>query len=133
MEILKEYGWIYYINGSNDVNKCGKWMYFFGDKDIAAKLCEKAVKDNIVVQSKHTDDTTGVACFYLNFDDIESHKKVIKYFLDNNLIRRTKAGKLYNIPFKFDNQTRTGEYGDEFNAKIQLSDFIDLNTAEWIN
>ena len=52
-------------------------------------------------------------------------------FLDNNLIKRTKTGRLYNISFKYDDQTRAGEYGNEFKASIKLDDFLDLYTAEW--
>ena len=48
------------------------------------------------------------------------------------MIRKTKTGKLYNISFKLDNQTRAMEYGDKFKGKITLSDFINLETGEWI-
>jgi hypothetical protein len=134
MEIVKEFGWVYY--SGNDVqldrDKCGKWMYFFSDKKFIAKICEDVVKKNIVKHSKHTDDETGVACFYLNCDDIDTHKKIILYFIENNLISRTKSGRLYNISFKLDNQTRAGEYGDKFKSDIKLSNFVNLDTGEWL-
>lgn len=134
MEIIEKYGWIYYLGDDVqlDRDKCGKWMYFFSDKKFVAKICEDAVKKNIVKELKHTDDETGVACFYLNCDDIDTHKKIILYFIENNLISRTKSGRLYNISFKLDNQTRAGEYGDEFKSDIKLSNFVNLNTGEWI-
>lgn len=47
-------------------------------------------------------------------------------------MRRTKVGRLYNIPFKFDAQTYAGEYGDDFHAKICLADFVDLDTGEFL-
>lgn len=52
--------------------------------------------------------------------------------LENNLIRRTKTGRLYNISFKFDDQTLAGEYGSDFEGKIKLEQFVDLNTGEFI-
>ena len=78
------------------------------------------------------DDETGVIYFYLNGDDIENHRRVIRFMMDNELIQKTKAGRLYNISFKFDDQTRAGEYGADFKGVIKLAQFIDLNTGEWI-
>lgn len=134
MKIEKGFGWIYYIGDTSKLenDKCGKWMHFFNNKDFIAEICENAVKNNIVAESKHSDDDTGVACFYLNHDDIDTHKKVLSYFIENNLIRKTKTGRLYNISFKLDNQTRLGEYGDDFHSEIKLSSFINLDTGEWI-
>lgn len=75
---------------------------------------------------------TGVICFYLNGDDIENHKRVIQFMMDNDLIRKTKTGRYYNNSFKFDDQTRAGEYGADFEGKIKLDEFIDLKTGRWI-
>ena len=127
-------GWLFYVSEEAKTlnrEKCGKWMYFFDDRDFAAKICNDAVNTNVCVEAKHSDDANGVCCFYLNGDDIAAHKRVIQFFLDNNLIKRTKNGKLYNISFKYDNQTRNGEYGEDFVGSIKLEDFIDLNTGSW--
>ena len=127
-------GWVFYLGSDYseiDQDKCGKWMYFFGDKERAEKICRKAINEGVVCECKHSDENTGVACFYLNGDDIDGHKRVIQFFIDNDLIRRTKTGKLYNISFKYDNQTDNGEYGKDFKAEIKLDEFIDLNTGEW--
>lgn len=127
-------GWVFYIGDDHLLNddKCGKWMYFFSDRAHAENLCMEAVQKKIVAEAKHTDSSDGVACFYLNGDDLSGHKKILQYFLDNNLIRRTKTGKLYNISFKYDNQTRNREYGDRFQGEIKLAQFIDLSTGEWL-
>ena len=132
MRIVKQFGWIYYIGDDSKLvpEKAGKWMYFFDDKQFVVKICNDVVMNNIVVESKHSDEETGVACFYLNCDDIAAHKMVISYFIDNNLIRRTKAGRLYNISFKLDSQTLAHEYGENFHSDIKLSKFVDLNTGE---
>ena len=101
--------WVYYLGDESHIlerHKCGKWMYFFDDQEFAAEMCRQAVEENIVVRSKHSDADNGVSCFYLNGDDLEGHKKVIEFFLKNKLIKRTKAGNLHNISFKFDDQTR---------------------------
>lgn len=126
--------WTYYINGLPTLNehKTGKWMYFFGDKDRVKKLCKNAVNSGVVSEAKHSNAPSGVACFYLEYDDIATHKKVINFFLQNDMIQRTKSGKLYNISFKLDDQTRVGEYGDKFHGKITLSNFLNLNTGEWL-
>lgn len=128
--------WVYYVDESEakkfDDSKVGKWMYFFKDNDFAAKICEKAVADGVVAEAKHSNAPDGVICFYLNGDDIENHKRVIEFMLKYDLIRKTKAGKLYNESFKFDSQTRAHEYGTDFQGKLKLEQFIDLNTGEWV-
>lgn len=127
-------GWIFYLRSGHeslDKDKCGKWMYFFSDEEFADKICRTAVENEVCVEAKHSDSSEGVCCFYLNGDDKLAHRRVIGYFIENNLIRKTKAGKFYNISFKYDNQTIAGEYGPRFNGEIKLDEFIDLNTGEW--
>ena len=130
MLIKENVAWIYYINEDTRLTeKSGKWMYFFDNRSFVEKICERAVENHIVEQAKHSTANTGVACFYLNYDDIDTHRKIISYFLENNLIKKTKEGRLYDISFKLDEQTRAGEYGNDFHSKIKLSDFIGLNNA----
>lgn len=128
-------GWIFYLSGkenSLDKHKCGKLMYFFNNEEFAAHICEEAVAKGICVESKHKDAGEGVCCFYLNCDDIEGHKRVISYLIENDLIRKTKSGKLYNISFKLDDQTRAGEYGAEFHSGTKLDQFVNLGTGEFL-
>ena len=133
-------GWYWYLTENAKLlekHKCGKWMYFFRDQKFAMDLCEKAIAENVCYECKCTDmeftgSETGVICFYLNGDDIENHRRVIRFMMDNELIQKTKAGRLYNISFKFDDQTRAGEYGADFKGVIKLAQFIDLNTGRWI-
>ena len=138
MERLR--GWCWYLTEKAKLiesHKCGKWMYFFNVQTFSMNICEKAIAENICYVCKCTDmeltgDKTGVICFYLNGDDIENHHRVIRFMIDNKLIRKTKTGRLYNISFKFDDQTRAGEYGADFKGEIKLAQFIDLNTGEWL-
>ncbi len=138
--MLKMNGWCWYFSGEEDKlnsEKCGKWMFFFQEQRMAMDICEKAMKEHVCYECKCTDMdvqqvNTGVLCFYLNGDDVENHKRVIRFMIDNNLIRKTKTGKYYNISFKFDKQTCAGEYGADFEGKIKLENFIDLNTGEWV-
>lgn len=135
MKIVNQGGWVYYLGEDYktlDKQKSGKWMYFFDNNEFVARICQKAVEENIVVESKHSDNESGVACFYLNGDDLVRHKKTIRFFLENGLIKRTKTGKLHNISFKFNEQTRAREYGVNFKAEIKLEQFVDLSTGKWI-
>lgn len=137
-------GWVFYLNPETEPSLhtpySGKWMYFFdtAGASFADEICKKAVADGVVAEAKHTDDMmlmfrpSGVCCFYCNGNDIAAHKKIISFFLKNNLVQRTKSGKLYNISFKFDVQTRAGDYQDDFKAAIKLADFVDLTTGEWL-
>ena len=140
-------GWSFYIDIDRQkellTDKCGKWMYFFDNSEqgiaFAKSICEKAVKTGAAIESKHTDEQRvkmtgqgGVCCFYCNGDDIEAHKKILSFFLENNMIRKTKTGKLYNISFKYDSQTHNSEYGKEFSSEIKLEDFVNLETGEFL-
>lgn len=126
--------WTYFFSKDCDSLKkeaCGKWMYFYNDLEFAEKICLKAIKDGVCLESKHGNDKEGVCCFYINGDDRDAHKKVIQYFMDNDLIRKTADDKYYNIAFKFDSQTKAGEYGANFASDIKLEDFIDLKSGKW--
>ena len=136
MDIITNRFWIYYVNMEKkkkfDVHKVGKWMYFFNDMEFASKICTLAVESDVVAEAKHNNAASGVCCFYLNCDDESAHRKIISFLLNNDLIKRTKEGKLYNISFKFNDQTRAGKYGAEFKSDIKLSNFIDLETEAFI-
>lgn len=140
-EPLRFGGWWWYTSekvGKLKEHKTGKWMHFFTDQDFAKRMCQKAITEGACCECKCTDmeltgRPTGVICFYLNCDDKEDHRKVLRFMLDNNLIRRTKAGRLTNIAFKLDEQTIAGEYGSCFIPKITLSQFVDLDTGAWID
>ncbi|WP_232240020.1 hypothetical protein [Proteus penneri] len=85
MKIRENDFWVYFSskNESNNTNndKIGKWMYFFNDAEFTDKICQKAILNSVVEHCKYTNNAeSGVACFYLNIDDIEGHKKVIKFF-----------------------------------------------------
>lgn len=135
MKTLNLGGYIFYISDNwtnHNTNKIGKWMYFFNNKDFISKICKKAIEENIVDTCKHTNDNDGVACFYIEYDNLNAHRKVINFFLENNLIPKTKNGRYYDISFKTDEQTLNGEYGNDFKAKMKLNQFIDLKNGKWI-
>ena len=146
MKIIDKVFWVYYLaddvdEDTFDPHKVGKWMYFFDDKIPELRLqtiCQNAIKRGIVKECKYTGYNlvklkgTGVCCLYMNCDDIEAHKRCIQYMQEYGLIQKTKSGRYYNISFKLDDQTRAGEYGTNFEGKIKLEQFVDLNTGEWI-
>lgn len=149
MKTTQSIAWNRYMNDnytSFDKDKVGKWMYFFEKKDLekVSDICKLAIVNNIVQLCKHSNHhgctcspygngESGVACFYLHFDDIDTHKKVIDFFIENDLIRKTKRGNFYNISFKLDNQTRSNQYGNSFSSSIKLSNFINLESGTWIH
>lgn len=99
--------WSYYIDvdraRSLEDHKSGKWMHFFNDISFAAAICRKAVLEGTVAACKHTSaSVTNDGC------------GVICFYLNA------------------DDQTRAGEYGSMFNAKIKLEDFVDLETGEFL-
>ena len=140
MKLIKLPGWHYYVDELNHetlkTDNVGKWMFFYKGTEghkYAEEKCQKAVEQGIVYEAKVSDNILeGVSCYYLNLDDITRHKAVIQYFLDNNMINKTKSGKLYNISFKLDKQTIAGDYGVDFKPILKLDEFVDLNTGKWI-
>jgi len=134
MKIIRYGGWIFLSNEIHnlDNNKCGKWMYFFDNKKFIAQMCKKAIEHNAITECKFSDKDEGVACFYLNYDDIDAHKRILNFMIENNLIKKTKAGKYYNMSFKLNSQTRNMEYGSNYSSDIKLSNFIDLESGKWI-
>ena len=100
-----------------------------------------AVLNGVVAEAKFSNPETlivagqknGVCCLYLNGNDREGRKRVLRYMLDNGQIRKTKSGGLYNISFKYDSQTYAGKYkGSGFTGEIKLADFVDLKTGEFV-
>lgn len=140
VQMLHMHGWFFYLSGEENKLRSdvtGKWMYFFKDQEKAQELCQKAIEEKVCYECKCSDlelqqKQKGVICFYLNGDDEEAHKKVIQFMLDNGLVPRTRSSRYHNLSFKFDSQTIANEYGSDFEGKIHLDEFIDLNTGEWI-
>lgn len=63
----------------------------------------------------------GSGLLLLEGDDIESYKCMIKFMMDNNLIQKNKTGRYYSNGFKFDDQTRSSEYGTDFEWKTKMN------------
>lgn len=51
---------------------------------------------------------------------------------ENDMIQTTKNGRLYNISFKLNEQTRANQYRDNFKPKLSLEELMDLETREWL-
>jgi hypothetical protein len=136
--------WIHYkANRPNEDRIAGKFMTFgikpVDDKTISA--IEEAVETGIVNYVKHSNTESGhinpnsrdpdsyVICWYSS-DDRGQLQRLAEFLVKKDMIQKTKKDRLYNISFKYDDQTRAGEYGDSFEAKISLSEFIDLDSGE---
>lgn len=63
---------------------------------------------------------------------MEAHRGLLAWMIGHGLVGRTKAGRLFDIGFKYDEQTFAGEYGENFAARIRLSDFVDLETGQFV-
>lgn len=119
-------------------NKCGKWMHVFEEKDYAQimDIVIKSVDEDACSEAKLSSaynmsmyDGTGVACFYIDGTKPEQHKRILQFMLNNNLFPYDDNGHLKDAPFKFDWQTRAGQYDDTFVPEIKLSDFVNLDTG----
>lgn len=131
--------WEYFTSGENmDRLKTGKWMIFFDffdARDVIRSYCEKSVVEEIVSTAKLSSmprkEGNGVSCFFLEIDDLDRHKKIINFLIENNLIPKKKNGDYYNLSFKLDEQTRNNEYNESFKSVLKLEELIDLRTGEW--
>lgn len=114
------------------IKDCGKWTFPFSSKDQAVKIIELAISNDVCTHAKHTLGNGGAVCLYASGSNVDDHIKVIKFMLDNKLIRLTKDYNYADMPFKFNGQSWSKEYGNPFDGLITLSDFIDLDTTEFI-
>lgn len=133
-------GWWWYYEGEREnlPHIDGKFMTF-GEgvvPDSMQEIILSGLHEGVTPLVKHThpdriaesDKSTWVIIWYSD-DSKESLQKLALFLYRNDLIQRTKAGRLYNIAFKYDEQTRTGEYGGDFKAKISLDKIMDLDTG----
>ncbi|QAS52794.1 hypothetical protein [Halobacillus litoralis] len=143
-------GWCFYgINtvhspAFKETDNVGKFMTY-GKGDISNEMQElilKAIKQGITPLIKHTDlNTIGLnpnskdgswVIIWYSTDEEKDLRSLAQFLIKHGLVPKTKAGRYYNIPFKYDKQTRNGEYGEQFKSSISLGDLIDLNTGEFL-
>lgn len=98
----------------------GSWMFYYVDQETAQNLCEYAIEAAVVKKCRYKENAEGACRFYVAADDKKGHHKVLEYFIENDLIRHTASGKLFNIGFK---STDTEE------VLFKLSDFVELETG----
>lgn len=122
----------YSADPSNDLDPLlsGKWMHFFKDREWIAGRCREAVERGVVGMAKHSDAESGVACFCVNSDDYEGHRRILSYFVEHGMVRKAKDGRLNDISFKYDKGTKGRSYEEDYDDEIKLSDFVDLETGE---
>lgn len=121
-----------------DPEQSGKWLIAGMDMAEAGALCILAEKVGAARAAKHTinpADPHGkvICCFYINGDSVKEHRRILDFLKRVNALPKKKDGAYCNISFKFDSQTLAGEYGKDFVARYHLSDFMNLETGEFIN
>ncbi|GEN46725.1 hypothetical protein [Alkalibacillus haloalkaliphilus] len=142
-------GWCYYGKNNSQspafkkTDNIGKFMTY-GKGDLSNELQElilKAIKQGVTPLVKHNDlemlgfnprstDGSWVVIWYSN-DERENLKSLANFLIDHELVPKTKSSRYYNISFKYDNETRNDEYGEQFKPSIKLEDLMDLNTGEF--
>ena len=115
------------IDGEGD---WGTWVGICKRID-AHSICVKAIYHDVVSAASHTERYDSV---HLNVsvlldckNNVESHKRVLLFLIENDLIPKTKNGLLHNVHFKRYNQSK-----QNYTPKIALSDFVDLKTGIFI-
>ena len=145
LKIKEDPAWVWYIG--NKYESEGKYIegkfMTFGQYPVPQRtkdFIKKALDEEVICLVKHSqegyikpnsDPNQYVICWYCS-DGESDLRKLARFMVDNDLIQKTQSGKLYNIAFKYDRQTYSNEYGDDFKAQIKLADFIDLNTGKTI-
>ena len=116
----------------------GFWQ-IYAPKEFTEELIQylaDAISDGALescrVDTSYQLDTT-VCLLHCNSKDRNAMKDILKYLMATNKIPKTKAGKLYNISYKFNAQSQAGLTGDKFVALIKLEDFVDLYTGEFLD
>lgn len=97
------------------------------DRSRIAQICQDAVAEHIIPESKYTDADAGQCCFYLNGTDLATQEKVLRYLILNGLIPETVYGRLDNIPFELEKWT-----GRASTVLFCLDHFMNLYTGEFI-
>lgn len=93
---------------------------------------EHGTLDSGRVDTSYQREST-VCLLHCNSKDHEAMRTLLKYMIETNKVPKTKAGKLYNISYKFNAQSQAGLTGDKFVALIKLEDFVDLHTGEFLD
>lgn len=134
--------WIVYANESAPKiapGRGGKWICFFerDEEEAANETAQAAVETGVVSEALVPRDCeTGkydsiACCLHIDAADLQAHRRVIQFMLENSLIKKSRTGSYYNNSFKFDKAGGRG--GNDYHTPtIKLADFIDLRTGEFL-
>lgn len=115
----------------SSIKDCGKWVYTFSNQKQAQTIIDLGIASNSITYAKHTLGNGGALCLYAAGTCVEEQKKIIKFMLENKLIKLTDDLNYCDMAFKFNGQSWTKEFGNNFDGLIRLSDFIDLKTGQF--
>lgn len=135
MYITTNENWIRYSSTRDwklsNIKDGGKWMHFYKERSFAEEMITKALDTGVVKYAKHTKGSSGMVCYYVSGTSLEAHYKVISFMLENNLIRLTNSLNYFDVNFKFNGQSWSKEYGNNFEGLLKLSDLIDLHSGKF--
>ena len=142
MDFKKAYSpaWTHYFDKDKEYvfkeDQCGSWQYNFNASknqlNRVKKLCEEAVLNGVAVEVKFTNEDAmflkgkGKCCFYCNGDDMDAHKKILAFFIDNNMVMKDNFGNIRNMAFCYDSTAQKRPKGS---VPVQMGDFFNLKTA----
>ena len=134
--------WVVYANESAPKiapGRSGKWICFFerGEEETAHEIAQAAVETGVVSEALVPSDNESsqydsvACCLRIDAADLRAHRRVIKFMLENDLIKKARTGSYYNASFKFD-EAKGHARGVYYTPTIKLADFIDLRTGEFL-
>ncbi|WP_406613827.1 hypothetical protein ACJA23_02860 [Mycoplasma corogypsi] len=147
LKISTDLAWKWFIDEETiktlDTDENGKWLIFAKHENIEYldDLVLKGFEQESFIAVKRTNEIydpvygidSVVYIFYANYSDYDRHIKILSFLKENNLIRKTKTGKYFNISFKLDEQTLEGEYmwNGGVNSTLKLNMIMDLDTGDF--
>lgn len=132
-------GWDYYhiYNGdyenlTESIGQQGSWSLTYPEKYIKTirKTVESMMRDHVISMIKLSNESNVspdghiTMGFVLDLED-SAHETVLYYLMENRMLPENEDGTLKDISFKLDDDP-------DGSSLLHLSDFIDLDTREWL-
>lgn len=128
--------WVEYYRVKEISENGGYYKYdytSFAEFEKVEPLCKKIICDQAILYCRRTNNVSrGTIEFYISSEKQKSHKRLLRFMIDNGLVKRNDKGELYNIKFHENNPSQEELMGIKVEPKFRLGDFFDLITGELI-